>query len=191
MNPPFELVDRVAARIRDLVRIHPGPNATRALQAGDPIILSGREAEAAAYAALEVLGPQLERAAELEAEGVEKMAERFADELRVRSMDFRNGLSMDLEPAREQVAIWVGAARGMLGDAPNYTETPIEIPTDDDPKVSMELKLAGEIERYAFVLQRVGKLTPHQARMQAEARADEAERAVTRLREEIARLRAS
>lgn len=55
MTHPPELLDRVAARIRDLVRVHPGPNASRALQAGDPIILSGREAEVAAYAALEAI----------------------------------------------------------------------------------------------------------------------------------------
>lgn len=109
----------------------------------------------------------------LEAEGVDRMADRFMEQTRIRSMDFRNGLAMDLEPAQEQVAIWVGAARGMLGDAPNYTETRMDVPTDDDPKVSMEVKLAGELDRYVFVLQRVGGLTPHEARMKAEAERDE------------------
>ncbi|WP_141576064.1 hypothetical protein [Actinomadura sp. WMMA1423] len=55
MNSPPELVDQVAARIRDLVRIHPGHNATAALTEGQPIILSGREAETAAIAALEAV----------------------------------------------------------------------------------------------------------------------------------------
>ncbi|MFD0851353.1 hypothetical protein ACFQ07_03945, partial [Actinomadura adrarensis] len=110
-----------------------------------------------------------QRAAQLEAEGLEKMADRFMERTRIRSMDFQNGMSMDLEPARELVAIWVGVARGMLGDAPNYSETLVEPPTDDDPKLTMEVKLAGELERYAFTLQRVGRVTPHQARMQAEA----------------------
>lgn len=129
-------------------------------------------------------------AAELEAEGVERMADRFMEQTKIRAMEIRGGMDLDLEPARELVALWVGAARGMLGDAPNYTETPIEAPTDNDPKVSMEVKLAGEIDRYAFVLQRVGKVTPHQARMQAEERADRAEEEAAQLREEISRLRA-
>lgn len=107
--------------------------------------------------------------ARLEAEGVDRMAERFVEEARIRSLEIRNGsVNLDMEPARELVAAWVGAARTMLGDAPNYTETVVAIPTDDDPTVSMEVKLAGEFERYAFTLQRVGKLTPHQARMRAE-----------------------
>ncbi|MEU4825080.1 hypothetical protein AB0H37_24680 [Actinomadura sp. NPDC023710] len=201
MNHPPELVDQVAARIRDLVRIHPGPNATAALTAGRPIILSGREAEVAAIAGLDVLGPKLDEerqradtaeqvAGELEAEGVERMADRFMEQTKIRSMEIRGGMDLDLEPSRELVALWVGAARGMLGDAPNYTETLFEVPTDDDPKVSMEVKLAGEVDRYAFVLQRVGKVTPHQARMQAEERADRAEEEAAQLREEISRLRA-
>jgi hypothetical protein len=79
---------------------------------------------------------------------------------------------MEIEPAREMVAQWVGAARAMLGDAPNYSETPIE----------MEVKVAESPERFAFVLQRVGKLTPHQARQQAEQRAEQAEAAIERVR---------
>lgn len=78
----------------------------------------------------------------------------------IRAMDFRNGATMDLEPAREMVAHWVGAARAMLGDAPNYSETPVE----------MVVKVGEDPERFAFTLQRVGKLTPHQARQKAEAR---------------------
>lgn len=78
----------------------------------------------------------------------------------LKAMDFRNGMAMEIEPAREMVAHWVGAARGMLGDAPNYSETPIE----------MEVKVGESPERFAFVLQRVGKLTPHQARQRAEER---------------------
>jgi hypothetical protein len=82
----------------------------------------------------------------------------------LRSMDFRNGMAMDIEPARDMVAHWVGAARAMLGDAPNYSETPVE----------MEVKVGESPERFAFILQRVGKLTPHQARQKAERERDEA-----------------
>jgi hypothetical protein len=97
-----------------------------------------------------------------EEEARERWIHKQLDETGLRAADFRTGMTMELEPAREMVAHWVGAARAMLGDAPNYTETPIE----------MEVKVAESPERYAFVLQRVapGALTPHQARQRAEAR---------------------
>lgn len=102
-------------------------------------------------------------------EARERWIQKQLDETGLRAADFRTGMAMELEPAREMVAHWVGAARAMLGDAPNYTETPIE----------MEVKVAESPERYAFVLQRVapGALTPHEARQQAEKRAEKAERA--------------
>jgi hypothetical protein len=98
-------------------------------------------------------------------EARERWIEKQLAATSIKSMDFRNGIDMELAPARDMVAAWVGAARTMLGDAENYTETPIE----------MVVKVAEEPERYAFVLQRVGKLTPHQARQAAEERAEQAE----------------
>ncbi|MFG2747238.1 hypothetical protein ACGFY0_45305, partial [Streptomyces chartreusis] len=98
-------------------------------------------------------------------EARERWIQKQLDETGLKAMDFRNGMAMEIQPARELVAHWVGAARAMLGDAPNYTETPIE----------MEVKVGESPERFAFVLQRVGKLTPHQARQQAEERAKRAE----------------
>jgi hypothetical protein len=105
-------------------------------------------------------------------EAVNRMAGTFVDETRIRAMDFRNGASMDLVPSQTLVAHWVAAAKTWLGDAPNYTETALEF----GGKVSTEVKLAGEFERYVFILQRVGpgKLTPHQARKKAEAERDKA-----------------
>lgn len=94
-----------------------------------------------------------------------RYAEQVADETRLKTADFRNGMAMELEPARDMVAAWVGAARGMLGDAENYSETPVE----------MEVKVGESPERFAFTLQRVGKLTPHQARQRVEARIAELE----------------
>jgi len=88
----------------------------------------------------------------------ERWVQKQLKETGLKAMDFRNGMAMEIEPAREMVAHWVGAARAMLGDAPNYSETPIE----------MEVKVAEAPERFAFTLQRVGKLTPHQARQKAE-----------------------
>jgi hypothetical protein len=90
------------------------------------------------------------------------------DETRIRSMDFRNGMHMDLEPARELLAHQVAAARAMLGDAPNYTET----------KLEWDVKVAECPELYTIVIQRhaPGALTPHEARQKAEARVAELER---------------
>jgi hypothetical protein len=47
------------------------------------------------------------------------------------------------------------------------------------------VKLAGEMERYVFILQRVGpgKLTPHEARKKAEAERDEAMAELAKLKE--------
>ncbi|MER7046743.1 hypothetical protein [Streptomyces jumonjinensis] len=109
-------------------------------------------------------------------EARERWIQKQLDETGLKSMDFRDGMSMDIEPARDMVAQWVGAARAMLGDAPNYSETPVE----------MTVKVGESPERFAFVLQRVGKLTPHQARQQAEARAERAEAAITRVRAVVA-----
>ncbi|MFF6903451.1 hypothetical protein [Streptomyces hydrogenans] len=105
-------------------------------------------------------------------EARERWIQQQLDQTGLKAMDFRNGMSMEIEPARELVAHWVGAARAMLGDAPNYTETPIE----------MEVKVAESPERFVFVLQRFGKLTPHQARQRAEERAERAEADVEALR---------
>lgn len=105
----------------------------------------------------------------LEEAAAQQWIKKQLDQTGIKSMDFRNGLTMELEPAREMVALWVGAARTMLDDAPNYTETPIEKP------IEMEVKVAESPERFAFTLQRVGKLTPHEARQKAEARVAELE----------------
>jgi hypothetical protein len=80
---------------------------------------------------------------------------------------------MEMEPAREAAALWVGAARGLLEGAENYSE------------ISMEFKLAGDWQRYAFHVQRAGKLTPHEARRQAEAEREELRAEVERLRAEL------
>lgn len=105
-------------------------------------------------------------------------AEALADQTLMRGLTVKDGaVNLELLPPREIAAVWVHCARGMLDDAPNYSETRV-----DFPQVSMEVGLAGEPERYALIVQRVGKLTPHEARRAAEARADQAEATVGRLR---------
>ena len=128
------------------------------------------------------LGPQADAVmAVIGDEAVDRMAETFVEETRIRAMDFRHGMSMELVPSRTLAALWVGAARGMLGDAPNYSETEIDFGLADPPGVEMDTRLAGEAERYVFRVQRRGKLTPHQARQLAEARAEAAEAKVAEL----------
>ena len=134
-----------------------------------------------------VLGPrrkQLTEAvmAEIEQEAIDRMAATFVDETRLKSMDFRNGATMDIEPAREIVMAWVAAARALLGDAPNYCETEVDYGRADPPGTEMDVKLAGEFEHYVFRIQRRGKLTPHQARQAAEARAEAAEAKLAEIR---------
>lgn len=92
------------------------------------------------------------------------------DETGIRSMDFRNGIEMDIAPARELLAHWVAAARTMLGDAKNYTETRLEF----------DVKVAESPELYTLVIQRHGPgvLTPHEARQQAEQARDDVLRIV-------------
>src|ERR1019366_5241572 len=84
-------------------------------------------------------------------------------------------MHIELEPARELVAARAAAARTILTDAgaPNYAE------------IEMGFSLAGDPGRYAFILQRCGKLTPHQARVQAEERAAAAETERDQLRAEL------
>jgi hypothetical protein len=124
-------------------------------------------------------------------ETVSRMTDQLVQDTRIRSMDFRNGAAMDLEPSRELIARWVGAARGMLGDAPNYCETEIELGRTDPDGFEMTAGLAGDPERFVFRLQRAGRLTPHQARIQAEQRADDAEQRLAEAEAELARLRAA
>jgi hypothetical protein len=124
----------------------------------------------ALYAELDTLRTELGDRTE---QARERWIQQLLDDCRIRALDFRNGAHMDLEPAREIVAAWVAAARTILGDATNYTETPVE----------MEVGVAESPERFVFILQRAGKLTPHQARLQAEQRARHAETRLAHIRE--------
>lgn len=84
----------------------------------------------------------------------DRMAGQLMEAFRIRSMDFRAGAAMDVTAAREIAALWVAAARGLLGDTASHTE--------------MEVALAGDAARYIFRLERRGHLTPHhQDRLQA------------------------
>lgn len=109
----------------------------------------------------------------LDQAAAQQWIQKQLDETGIRSMDFRNGMHMDIDVARDLLAHQVAAARSMLGDAPNYTET----------KVEFDVKVAESPETYTIVIQRhaPGALTPHEARQKAEARAAELEHQVARL----------
>lgn len=87
----------------------------------------------------------------------------------------QGALEIDVVPPREVVIGWVLAARDLLGDAENYSETPVELP----PSVEMSIGTAGE--RYVVTVQRPGRLTPHEARRQAETERDRIRDAVLAL----------
>lgn len=93
----------------------------------------------------------------------------------IRSMEFRNGAKMEFQAARDLAAYWVGASRALLEGAENYSETTMTFGIPEDRP-----------NRYSFVVQRVGKLTPHEARRKAEEERDEALAEAERLRDLIA-----
>jgi len=107
-----------------------------------------------------------------------------------------HGLSVDpdgraylaIEPARELLTRMVGACRGLLGSAPNYCEMRVDWDSGkaDPPGVELSLSRAGEGERFLVRIQRAGQLTPHEARVAAEARAEAAEAALADLRARLA-----
>ncbi len=109
-------------------------------------------------------------------------AEAIVRQTTLQGMTVEDGAAhLQLGPPRELVIAYVHAARELLGDAENYSETRI-----DFPSVSMEFKAAGEFERYALVVQRAGKMTPHEARRKAEAERDAALAQVEAVRDLIA-----
>jgi len=106
-------------------------------------------------------------------------------QISIRALEYRNGeATMDLEPARELVAMWVGACRGLIGTGPNYSETVLTDRVDHlanrGDKVEMGVKVAESTDKYIITVQRdaFGTLTPHEARMKAEARLEELVRTV-------------
>jgi hypothetical protein len=108
--------------------------------------------------------------AEIDDEAIDRMAKHYINETHIKALEIRDGANLELKPAQDMVALWVAAARTMLGDAENYSETPVGLPSS----VSMDVKLAGEYEMFTLTVQRAGKLTPHQARIKAERERDDA-----------------
>lgn len=103
----------------------------------------------------------------------------------IRAAEYRNGTAtMDLEPAREMVAMWVGACRGLIGAGPNYSETVLTDRVDHlanrGDKVEMGVKVAESPDKYVITVQRdaFDAITPHEARRKAEGERDKLVRTV-------------
>lgn len=108
------------------------------------------------------------------------------DATRIHAMELREGSAeLSMEAASESMAFQFAAAKTMLGDATNYSET-----------IAWDLSPAGKAEKFTIVVQRhaLNALTPHEARVAAETRAQELEEAnleaAARAQETIDRLRA-
>lgn len=117
-------------------------------------------------------------------EARERWIQKQEEQLGIKWADFRAGnWEMDLQSGRDFAAAYVAAARALLGDAPNYTET----------KLMFDVKIAECPETYTLVVQRhaPGVLTPHEARVQAERRAERAEAAIERVRHVAALIEAA
>lgn len=128
-----------------------------------------------------VLGALAEYDAQLD-----QRAEKLVDQTMLQELAVRDGVpTVTVIPAPELAAIMFDSFREMLGDAPNYTETILE-----PSGVAMVVGAAGERERFALTLQRVGRITPHQARQAAEQRAERAEAENKELRAEVNTLKA-
>ncbi|MFF9129143.1 hypothetical protein [Streptomyces sp. NPDC014806] len=124
------------------------------------------------YTELEELRDEL---AGRDEEARERWLRKQEEQLGIKWADFRAGRwEMDLATGRDFAAAYVAAARALLGDAPNYSETKLEV----------DVKIAESPELYTLVVQRraPGVLTPHEARQRAEARAEAAEAAIDRVR---------
>lgn len=98
----------------------------------------------------------------------------------IRAAEYRNGTAMmELEPAREMVAMWVGACRGLIGTGPNYSETVLTDRVDHlanrGDKVEMGVKVAESTDKYVITVQRdaFDAITPHEARVRAEKQRDD------------------
>jgi hypothetical protein len=131
----------------------------------EAVKLSGPKAAAAVDAVLAVIDEETVRAL---------CAEHIKNTM-IRSMDFRNGANLEFETARDLVPYWVAAARPLLDGAENYSETTVET----------TFSISEDPQRYSFVVQKAGKLTPHEARRQAEAERDRLAAEVELLRAQL------
>jgi hypothetical protein len=112
----------------------------------------------------------------IDEETVRAVCAEIIKETYIKSMDFRDGAAMEIEPSRLAAYNWVGAARGLLGDAPNYAEATMQFGIAEDP------------QRYVFTVRKADGMTPHEARRKAERERDDALADLQAAREQLAAL---
>jgi len=99
-------------------------------------------------------------------------AEILADGTMLRALTTEDGvLTLDLEPSKEILRIFVASMHGMLEGhgAENYVETDFTVA----PSLSMDLRDGDYPEQsYTVTIQRETRPTPHELRQAAEARLD-------------------
>lgn len=130
--------------------------------------------------------PDFTTAADYAMDGLGDLAaEILADGTMLKALDIRDGVvTLETEPAREILLTLVAAMRGMLNEygAENYLETEI---TANEPAVSLDLQDGrNPADSYTVTIQRRRRPTPHEFRMQAEARVAELEEELRQLRGE-------
>ncbi|MET8006159.1 hypothetical protein [Nonomuraea glycinis] len=125
---------------------------------------------------------------------IDAEAKALADKTKLRGISVDGSrVTVDIVPPEEIAATWLHFARQTLGDAVNYAESSYEIPpsANTHPEVlrsiTIPLHPAGKArERYTITVQRVGKLSPHEARILAEDRAQQADAKAERLNRKLA-----
>lgn len=123
--------------------------------------------------------PALDIAADVALDSLGDLAaEILTDGTMLRGLEIVNGVAtLSLEPATEILKIFVASMRGVLDEygAENYVETEMSAPS-----VSMDLRDGSNpMDSYTVTIQRRQNPTPHQFRLQAEARAKKAEAELT------------
>ena len=129
--------------------------------------------------------PDLTAAADFAMDGLGDLAaEILADGTMLKALTVKDGeVCLDLEPATEMLKVFVATMRGVLHGygAENYVETEMQAPA-----LSMDLRDSDTpYDSYTVTIQRREGTTPHQFRIQAEARVAELEAELEQLRSEM------
>ena len=133
--------------------------------------------------------PDFGLAADAAVDGLGDMAaEILADGTLLKSLTTENGVvTLEFEPSREQLQILVASMRTMLDSygAENYVEQKY---TAQAPSVSLDLRDGrNPADAYTVTIQRRTRPTPHEFRLQAEARVTELEDALSTCRADTER----
>ena len=130
--------------------------------------------------------PDFTKAADHAMDGLADLAaEILVDGTMLKALTIKDGVvTVELDEARWYLQLYVASMRAVLDDAgaENYAEVTYETA----PKVSMDLRDGrSPTDAYTLTLQRRTKPTPHEFRMQAEARVSELETELEQARADL------